>query len=252
MPAELATSGPMMDRASDGEIDPLSDAGLVSRIIEGSQDALANAYDKHGNAVFAAAIRAGADRSVAAEVVQETFLALWNRAEVFDPSRGSLTTWLLAIARNRAIDRLRAAGRHDRAATFSSFETAQADDQSIGEWLTTSGMLIAAGGPEATPEHALSSKESRASIRAAVASLPSSERAVITLAYEAELSQPEIAARLGWPLGTVKTRTRRALRHLRELLERPGAGFPSSDATVVAGLASTPPKAATSLCCLTS
>jgi RNA polymerase sigma-70 factor (ECF subfamily) len=251
MPAELATSGPMTDRASDGEIDPLSDAGLVSRIIEGSQDALANAYDKHGNAVFAAAIRAGADRSVAAEVVQETFLALWNRAEVFDPARGSLTTWLLAIARNRAIDRLRAAGRHDRAATFSSFETAQADDQSIGEWLTTSGMLIAAGGPEATPEHALSSKESRASIRAAVASLPSPERAVITLAYESELSQPEIAARLGWPLGTVKTRTRRALRHLREQLERPQAVL-SSDATVLAGRANMSQDAAPSLCCLTS
>ena len=68
-----------------------------------------------------AAMRASRDHWIASEVVQETFLAFWDRAERFDPSKGSLAGWLATIARNRAIDHLRAAGRHQRAATFSSF-----------------------------------------------------------------------------------------------------------------------------------
>lgn len=166
-------------------------------------------------------MRVGRDRWIAAEIVQETFLTLWNRAELFDPSRGALPTWLLAIARNRAVDHLRAAGRHERAATFSSFGRAEADDHSIVEWLTASGELIGVAGPEPGPEIALSNKETRASIEDALASLAPLERCVIALAYYAGLTQSEIAARLGWPIGTVKTRTRSALRHLRDRLERP-------------------------------
>ena len=105
-----------------------SDSSLMRQLIEGSEDALAGLYDRHAQAVFAAALRVSRDRGIAAEVVQETFLTMWNRAELFDPSRGALPAWLLAIARNRAIDRLRAAGRHERAATFSSFGRGEADD----------------------------------------------------------------------------------------------------------------------------
>jgi RNA polymerase sigma-70 factor, ECF subfamily len=206
------------------DADPVSDARLVRQVIEGSEDALANLYDRHVNAVFAAAMRATQDRWIASEVVQETFLALWNRAELFDPSRGTLSGWLATIARNRAIDRLRAAGRHERAATFSSFARPEEDDHSVAEWLTASGELIGAAGPELIPEIALSDKETRASIADALASLAPMERRVIGLAYEAGLTQSQIAATLGWPIGTVKTRTRRALRQLRERLERPEAG----------------------------
>jgi RNA polymerase sigma-70 factor, ECF subfamily len=223
MAAELATLEPMTDPAGSRRVDPEPDASLVREMIEGSEDALASLYDRHSSAVFGAAMRASRDRWMAAEVVQETFLALWNRAESFDPSRGTLHSWLLAIARNRAIDRLRAAGRHERAATFSSFAGIDADDQSTVEWLTASGELIGAAGPEIGPETALSSKETRLSVQDAVASLQPTERSVIVLAYEAGLSQSEIAAKLGWPIGTVKTRTRRALHHLRDHLERPGA-----------------------------
>ena len=122
----------------------------------------------------------------------------------------------MAIARNRAIDRLRAAGRHDRAATFSSFGGAEADDHSTVEWLTTTGDLVGAAGPEPGPEVALADKETREAIQDAIASLSPLERRVIELAYGAGLSQSEIAARLGWPMGKVKTRTRRAIRHIRE------------------------------------
>lgn len=196
-----------------------SDASLVRAVVNGSEDALAGIYDRHASAVFAAAMRVSGDRSIAEEVVQETFLALWNRAEQFDAARGVLQAWLVTIARHRAIDRLRAASRHDRATSFSSFVASDADDHSIGDWLTASGELIAVGGPEPLPEAALTDKETRASIAEALASLAPLERRVIVLAYDGGLTQSEIAATLGWPIGTVKTRTRRALRRLREQLD---------------------------------
>ena len=153
-------SVPVTTRA---DVDPLSDEGLVHEMIGGSQAALGSLYDRHVSAVFAAALRTCRDRGIAAEVVQETFLAMWNQAERFDPVRGTLLSWLLTIARNRAIDRLRAAGRHDRAAAFSSFGQADQDDLSTAEWLTTAGQLIGSAGPEPTPEIALTSR--RGSLR---------------------------------------------------------------------------------------
>lgn len=210
-----------LDALPDPGTDARTDSSLVGQLIEGSQDALAGLYDRHAQAVFAAALRVSRDRGIAADVVQDTFLTLWNRAELFDPSRGALRAWLLAIARNRAIDRLRAASRHQRAATFSWLGRGDADDQSTVEWLTSTGELIGAAGPEPGPEMALADKETRESIQDALSSLAPLERRVIELAYDTGLSQSEIAARLGWPMGTVKTRTRRALRHLRERLEGP-------------------------------
>jgi RNA polymerase sigma-70 factor, ECF subfamily len=229
----MATDGVLLD--GSGEADPsalASDASLLLDVIEGSEEALARLYDRHGSAVYAAAMRASRDRWVSAEVVQEAFLALWNRAEHFDPSRGTLPAWLTTIARNRAIDRLRAAGRHDRATSFSSFAPADADDHSVVDWLTASGELIGAAGAEPVPEIALSNKETRASIEAALAALDPVERRVIVLAYDGGLSQSEIAAALGWPIGTVKTRTRRALRRLRDRLEGRDAARPAHGPTV--------------------
>ena len=122
--------------------------------------------------MFTAALRTSKDRGIAAEVVQETFLALWNQAERFDARRRSLLSrGCVTIARNRAIDRLRAAGRHDRAAAFSSFGQAERDDLSTAEWLTSTGELIGSAATEPTPEVALTSREDRSSIEAAVAAL---------------------------------------------------------------------------------
>ena len=217
----------LLDRTTDAGIDSPSDASLVNQLIEGSEDALAVLYDRHANVVYAAAMRASRDRSIAAEVVQDTFLTLWNRAELFDDSRGALPAWLVTIARNRALDRLRAAARHERAATFASFGRTDEDNHTIADWLTTSGDLVAAADPELRPEIALSNKETRAAVEKALASLAPMERRVIELAYDGGLSQSEIAARLGWPIGTVKTRTRRALRQLRDRFEQAQAGEPA-------------------------
>ena len=207
----------MTDTSSQAP-DPGTDADLVRLVARGSAEALASIYDRHAGDVYALAARTTGDGMVAGDVVQETFLALWDRAELFDPARGSLRGWLLAIARNRAIDHLRYASRHDRAVAFSALGTADQDDSSLAEWLTGSGVLISTGAPDPGPETAVIDLETRASIADAIASLAPVERSVILLAYGAHLSQVEIAAQLGWPLGTVKTRTRRALRHLRDRL----------------------------------
>src|SRR5689334_13983867 len=96
-----------------------TDAALVTAMLAGSEPALERLYDRHSNAVFASAMQTSRDEWLATEVVQETFLTLWDHADRFDPARGELRSWLMTIARNRSIDRLRAAGRHDRAANFS-------------------------------------------------------------------------------------------------------------------------------------
>ena len=210
-----------MTAPAPGRIEePAADALLVQGIVEGSNEALASAYDRHAGEIFEVAARTTGDRGVAGDVVQETFLTLWDRAELFDPARGSLRGWLLAIARNRSIDHIRRVRRHDRAMAFSAVRASESDDGSLAEWLVTSGRPVAMGMPDPGPEPALVDLETRGSIAAAIASLAPIERSVINLAYGAHLSQVEIAARLGWPLGTVKTRTRRALRHLRERMVR--------------------------------
>src|SRR5438045_3394595 len=98
-----------------------ADGCLLREMIAGSETALATLYDRYSASVFATAHRTSGDRGVADDVVQETFLTLWNRAEQFDPSRGSLIAWLSTIARNRTIDHLRATRRRLSPAPFSAF-----------------------------------------------------------------------------------------------------------------------------------
>ncbi len=202
----------------DGKGVTTDDAVLVRAVAAGSQDALAALYDRHARAVYAAASRLTADRQVAEEVVQETFLALWNRAATYDPGTGSLPAWLHTIARNRTVDRLRAIGRRPRLVSAGSLRPGDEPESIALERLAASGVVVAGGDVALGPESELVSAELRATLRDALAEMPETERTVIVLAYRDELSQSEIADRLGWPLGTVKTRTRRALFRLRALL----------------------------------
>lgn len=203
--------------AGDRHAQP-DEAALVSEVAAGSQDALAAIYDRHADAIFATALRLIADRQVAEEVVQETFLALWNRAELFDPATGSLAAWLHTIARNRTVDRLRAAGRRPKLVALSSAAGSDERDSAALERIATRGTVLGGADLGPGPEGELAASELRVVIKSALAELPEHERAALVLAYGAELSQSEIAERLGWPLGTVKTRTRRALHRLREVL----------------------------------
>lgn len=196
---------------------PGDDAALVSEVAAGSQDALAALYDRYGDAMFAAAIRLTSDRQVAEEVVQETFLALWNRAELFDASAGSLAGWLHAIARNRTVDRLRAAGRRPNLVPLSAAGD-EAQDMAALDRLAAGRRVLGGGDMGPGPEAELATAELRTAIKQALDQLPEQERTALVLAYSAELTQSEIAGRLGWPLGTVKTRTRRALHRMRQAL----------------------------------
>ncbi len=215
------------------------DAALVRDVVAGSQDALATLYDRHAEAVYAVAARLTNDHQVAEEVVQETFLALWNRAELFDPGVASLAAWLHTIARNRTVDRLRAIGRRPRLVPVSSFRHEDEADGSALERIATAGTVVGGADLGKGPEGSLDALEVRLAIRGALDAMPETERTVILLAYRDELSQAEIAERLGWPLGTVKTRTRRALLHLRDALgdvlrpERPMTmrSIPTGDGT---------------------
>jgi RNA polymerase sigma-70 factor, ECF subfamily len=197
---------------------PASDSDLMRRVAEGDEDAFGALYDRYAEVVFGAAIRFLGDRQLAEDVVQDTYLALWNRADRFDQAAGSLLGWLSAIARNRAIDRLRAAGR--RPATVSLSAAAQAGESEADalERVVAEGIPVASAHVDGDPESALLRSWAGALVQSALREMPDLERRPIELAYHDGLTQREIADRLGWPLGTVKTRTRRGLERLRSAL----------------------------------
>jgi len=203
----------------EGRSDREPDVALLAQVAAGSHDALATLYDRHAIAIHALARRMTGDPLIAEEVVQETFLVLWNRAELFDAGIGSLSTWLHAIARNRTIDRLRSIGRRPLVVTLSGDGGDGLDATAQADRIVEAGTIVGGAAPGIGPEAAAEAAEARVAVDRALGEMPELERVVIELAYREELSQSEIASRLGWPLGTVKTRTRRALAHLRVVLE---------------------------------
>jgi RNA polymerase sigma-70 factor (ECF subfamily) len=195
-----------------------SDAGLVASLARGDTNALEQLYDRYSDSIFRAAFRRLGDRQLAEEVLQDTYLALWNRAELYDPAAGSLLAWLSTIARNRAVDRLRALGRRPNALPLSAMvDDDEHDDRGMDRALAQ-GEVIGGGMTDTDPVVVADRAALRAEIQGALDAIPPVERQVLELAYYHDLTQTEIAARLGWPLGTVKTRTRRALLRLRAAL----------------------------------
>ncbi len=207
VPLSQAEQGMSTDASS---IESLPDADLVVRIAAGDEAAFAAAYDRHSAVVFGSAVRFLQDRELAEEVVQDAFVGLWRHAGDYDASTGTLVGWLLAIARNRAIDRRRSILRRPQ-------EAAAEDDAQMDVLVQSHGLDPAAAD---TPENALLRSWVRAVVRTALSVMPDVERRTLELAYDEGLSQAEIAQRTGWPIGTVKTRTRRALASLRTVLER--------------------------------
>lgn len=175
----------------------ISDNELLKAIARGDESALADCYDRYRLILFSLILRILHDRHEAEDVLQEAFLQVWRRAKDFDESRGRAFTWLVTIARSRALDRLRASTSRARIAT----EAEQEPREEVGD----------------AAKDALKSEES-AMVRQALAALPDEQRRTLFMAYFEGLTQTEIAARLGDPLGTVKTRMRTGLMKLRELL----------------------------------
>ncbi|HVG37784.1 MAG TPA: sigma-70 family RNA polymerase sigma factor [Pyrinomonadaceae bacterium] len=175
----------------------VSDAELLRAVARGDQQAFASLYDQYSHILFGLLLRILHRRSEAEDVLQEVFLQAWQKASDFDSERGRAFTWLVTLARSRAIDRLRAVESRDRTANRAAQETSDrvvdADDEAIR---SAEGEIV----------------------RGALAQIPEEQRETLLLAYFEGLTQSEIAARLGEPLGTVKTRTRSGLIKLRDLL----------------------------------
>jgi RNA polymerase sigma-70 factor (ECF subfamily) len=204
------------DRSSVDDPSTFDDARLASRIAAGDEGAFVIAYDRHSGFLFGSVTRFLGDREMAAEVVQDAFVTLWRRARLFDARSGSLLTWLLAIARHRAIDRLRAEGRRpSRDAMRLDAFTAEAPTPGAPR-LDTPPELVADAGSD--PGEVAGRRWVQSVVRTGIAELPENERQVIVLGYAMDLSQAQIAERLEWPLGTVKSRTRRAMAQLRQRL----------------------------------
>jgi len=183
---------PASSRSTEG-------AALIARIAAGDRDAFGRFYDAFAALVFGLIRRILRDQQAAEEVLQDVFWQIWREAPHYDPDRGSPEAWLLMRARTRAIDKLRSIRRREK-----TFVTPV--DEAIarpGERAADSAGMVA---------------EDRRTLDAALAELPPAQRRVIELAFFEGLTQSEIAARLGEPLGTVKTRARLGLERLRGVL----------------------------------
>lgn len=175
-----------------------SDTEVLHAIARGDESALAALYDRYHSILLGLLLRILHSRVEAEDVLQEVFIQVWQRAASFDETRGRAFTWMVTLARSRAIDRLRSLQSRQRA-----------DDASLRD------------APESVSDasddayHA----EQREIIRAALNEIPEEQRRALLLAYFEGLSQSEIAARLGQPLGTIKTRMRSGMSKLRDLLK---------------------------------
>jgi len=176
----------------------LSDEALAARVAHGDIEAFTTLYDRYVRRVYVLAAHLLGPAS-AEEVAQELFLRLWHKAGQFDPTRGSFSQWFLASARHFALEELRRRGRRQQ--------------------LTAAGevarLLADAADPRDDVATHVWERARHAAIRDALAALPAEQREVLVLAYFSGMSQSAIAAQLGWPLGTVKKRTRLAMQKLR-------------------------------------
>jgi RNA polymerase sigma-70 factor (ECF subfamily) len=174
------------------------DVELIAAIARRDVQAFEALYERYGDLVYSVTLRVVGDVTAAEDVVQDVFLRLWRRPDHFDSSRGRFITWLLRVARNRAIDELRSRGRRQR--------------HEAGQALSIDG---GPGDDSDDPALAALLADQRVTVRRALADIPDEQRLVIELAYFGGLTQQEIATALKQPLGTVKTRIRLGMQKLR-------------------------------------
>jgi RNA polymerase sigma-70 factor, ECF subfamily len=187
--------------------DTATDLRLLQRIVARDERALAELYDRHSRLAFSVIRYILRSPSDAEEVLQETFVRVWSRAESYDERLGSPVAWLTRIARNRAIDRLRARrAREDvnvQLDSSSEPERRRSDEPTTGK----------------TPEVLIQDSAVAGAVRGALATLPVAQRELIEAAFFEGYTHQELASRFGVPLGTVKTRIRTGLTSLRGRLE---------------------------------
>jgi len=172
---------------------------LVRRCAQADQGALAELYDQSSQLVYGVALRVLSNQADAEEVTIDVYNQVWRTAAGFEQTRGSVTAWLVMLARSRAIDRVRARSTRDKREE-PMFE--RSDFASS----------------ESSPEESTEAGERTRRIRQALASLPEDQRRAVELAFFSGLSHSELAEHLGLPLGTIKTRIRSSMIKLKESL----------------------------------
>jgi RNA polymerase sigma-70 factor (ECF subfamily) len=175
----------------------IPDADLLRAVAQGDEESLAAIYDRYRTILFGLLFRILGNRAEAEDVLQEVFVQVWQRARDFDENRGKAFTWLVTLARSRAIDRLRSLGSRSRTIEAATKESADAVGDAV--------------------EDAINNERGEV-VRAALKELPEEQRAALLMAYFDGFSQSEIAERTNTPLGTVKTRMRTGMTKLREVL----------------------------------
>ncbi len=173
------------------------DVELLHAVARGDEVSLGTLYDRYRVILFGLLVRILNSREEAEDVLQEVMLQVWRRAADFDEQRGRPFTWLVTLARSRAIDRLRLLGARQRLADSAARNSPDEASDAVKDTL-----------------HA----EQREIVQRALAELPEEQTRILMLAYFEGLTQSEIATKLTTPLGTVKTRMRSGMIKLRELL----------------------------------
>ena len=172
-----------------------TDHELIDRIKNKDKAAFRQIYSRFSQAVFNLAFRMLRDREDAEEVVQETFLQVWNKAQTYERERGAVSTWIINIARSRSIDKLRTLGYRDR--------NTELKEEKLNSNTNFSRILE-------------DREEKKNVISEALAALPQNQRAVIELVYFEGFTHTEAAEELNEPVGTIKTRLRLGVIKLKE------------------------------------
>lgn len=177
------------------------DIELLRQIAAGDRSSFAEFYDRHSTLMFSVACKILNDSGEAEDVLQETFLQIWEKAAKFDPKLGKASSWAVILVRNKAIDRIRASQRRARLVEEAGVEQ-----------ITIINVTD-------TANETVYGHEKANLINTAIVELPVEQRQAIELAYFSGLTQDEISKKLNQPLGTIKARIRRGLLKLRDQLE---------------------------------
>jgi RNA polymerase sigma-70 factor (ECF subfamily) len=176
------------------------DVALVIAAADGDRDALAELYDRHAGTMLGVGLRIVRDRGEAEEILHDVFLEAWKRAGDYDPARGTVRTWLMLRMRSRCLDHIKSAAKSRTRTAGSSLD-----------------------GLAGTIEHGGAAHADGQRVRTALEDLSGEQRTILELGYFGGLSCSEIAAHLGIPIGTVKSRLHAALERLRARFLEEGA-----------------------------
>ena len=196
--------------------DSAADVELLRRVAAGDRGAIDDLYERFRRPAFALARRVLGDDVLAEDVLQEVFVAVWRAPAAFDGTRGSVSSWLLAMVHHKAVDAVRREESHRRRQVRAEEDLALSEPNQVADVAEEAWAGVVAG-----------------RVRAALHTLPEAQREALTLAYYGGYTQREVAALTGTPLGTVKTRMLAGMRRLKDDL---GTGVPGGTVTRDGGI----------------